>query len=108
MATTKASSSGPVTPKKRLTPFENTVRELMFASGGRCAICKVSLFGPSGGWIGTIAHIVAAEDGGPRGDPKMNPEDRRKADNLMLLCATHGREVDDRQTGESRFPVQAL
>ncbi|MRK00950.1 hypothetical protein GEV27_05385 [Aeromicrobium sp. S22] len=96
--------------KQRLAIKTNVMRELMFASGGRCAMtnCGLSLISPSGGWVGTVAHIVAAEPGGPRGAGTMSAEDRRKGDNLILMCGTHGREVDDRDTGESEFPIDLL
>lgn len=114
MATSKgplANKASMSTSKKhRLLIKTNVMRELMFASGGRCAMtdCGLSLLSPSGGWVGTVAHIVAAEPGGPRGAESMSPEERRGFDNLILMCATHGREVDDPDTGEARFPIEAL
>lgn len=96
--------------KKRLTVPAQQMRELMFASGGYCSMrhCQRPLTGPSGGWIGTVAHIVAAEDGGPRSDPAVTPQERCQASNLMLMCANHGREVDDKHTGEQKYPVARL
>ena len=69
----------------------------MFASGGRCAMtdCGLSLLSPSGGWVGTVAHIVAAEPGGPRGAESMSPEERRgfveeaKASGLVARFIEH-------------------
>lgn len=102
-------------PKKvavvtRLPIKDKTMRELMFASGGRCAMtdCGLPLISASGGWIGTVAHIVGAEPGGPRGKSGKTPEQRREFQNLVLMCATHGREVDAPETGEKRFPVAML
>lgn len=96
--------------KTRQTIKVQAMRELMFGSGGRCAMtdCGLSLTSPSGGWIGTIAHIVGAEQDGPRGHSQMTPEERAAADNLMLMCATHGREVDATDTGEMNYPVDRL
>ena len=37
----------------------------------------------------------------------MPVEERRHYNNLLLLCADHGRDVDDRQTGAAAFPVKA-
>lgn len=92
--------------KKRLDPTPTTLRSLYIASGGMCEMqgCNKRLTQPTGAWIGTVAHIVSAEDNGPRADKSMSPEARRAAANLMLLCADHGREVDDSQTGERLFP----
>ena len=70
--------------------------------------CGLPLISPSGGWIGTVAHIVGAEQNGPRGADSMSPEDRRSFDNLILMCATHGREVDSPDTGERNFPVDKI
>jgi hypothetical protein len=96
--------------KKRLDPTPSTLRSLYIASGGICEMqdCNKRLTQPTGAWIGTVAHIVSAEDNGPRADKKMLPEERRKASNLMLLCADHGREVDDRETGEKLYPRMRL
>ena len=38
--------------------------------------------------VGQIAHIYAASDEGPRGDPGLSDEQRNHADNLLLLCPT--------------------
>jgi len=94
----------------RLPVRVTTMRRLLLLSGGICAMpeCKKRLVEPSGGWIGTIAHIIAAEDDGPRADREMPPEKRRAFENLLLLCANHGRLVDDNETGERDFPVARL
>jgi hypothetical protein len=96
--------------KKRLDPTDTTLRSLYIASGGICEMqdCNKRLTQPSGAWIGTVAHIVSAEDNGPRADKSMDPKDRRAASNLMLLCADHGREVDDLRTGEKLYPRERL
>lgn len=97
--------------KVRLDVTPSTLRLLMFASGGYCAMepCEnPALIQPSQGYIGTVSHIVAAEDGGPRSDPSMSPYDKRAFDNLMLLCANHGREIDDSTFGETKFPIARL
>jgi hypothetical protein len=92
--------------QKRLDPTHTTLRGLYIASGGVCEMldCGKRLNMPTGAWIGTVAHIVSAEDNGPRADEDMPPEERRQAPNLMLLCADHGREVDDPGTGERLYP----
>lgn len=41
-----------------------------------------------------IAHIAAAEPGGPRFDASMTDEQRRSIDNLILLCQAHHNLVD--------------
>lgn len=96
--------------KTRVTVKTQTMRELMFASGGRCAMidCGLSLTSPTGGWIGTVAHIVGAEADGPRGNSPLTPTQRAAVGNLILMCATHGREVDAPDTGEANFSVELL
>jgi hypothetical protein len=95
---------------KRLDPTPSTLRQLYLASGGFCAMsdCKKHLIDNKGTWIGTVSHIVSAEDGGPRADPNMSPNERRAFQNLVLLCANHGREVDDKKTGETIYPRSRL
>jgi hypothetical protein len=39
---------------------------------------------------------VASSDDGPRGDHRVDPDDRDLFDNLILLCAEHHKLVDDR------------
>lgn len=96
--------------KKRLDPTPTTLRKLYLASGGVCAMpgCDKRLNKANGAWIGTVAHIVSAEDNGPRADPSMSAEEKRAFSNLMLLCADHGRWIDDRETGERDFPRAKL
>jgi SMODS-associated and fused to various effectors sensor domain len=47
-----------------------------------------------------IAHIVADEPGGPRGDPVRSKLLKRDISNLMLLCDKHHRLVDREQLVE--------
>jgi len=45
--------------------------------------------------IGEECHIIAREDEGPRGDATFPVEKRDKYDNLILLCNTHHKLIDD-------------
>lgn len=70
-------------------------------AAGRCqyAGCNASLIGDliSGnehGKFGFIAHIVAEEPGGPRGDPIRSLELADHPANLMLLCHPHHKLID--------------
>ena len=103
-----ATSSGK--SKTRLRIKTQTMRELMLASGGRCAMtdCGLPLTSATGGWIGTVAHIVGAEKDAPRGSGPESPTERASFENLILMCATHGREVDAPDTGEANFPIDRL
>lgn len=73
-------------------------------SGNMCAFpdCKKTLVidetltdDPS--VIGEEAHIVAQKEEGPRGKSSLMPEQRDKYDNLILLCNTHHKIVDDQE-----------
>lgn len=62
--------------------FPNCTREILtFASGEPLVDVQ-------------IAHIAAAERGGPRFDSSMTDEERRSIDNLILLCQAHHNLVD--------------
>lgn len=76
-------------------------------SGNQCAFegCTQPLITKSGGFVGRIAHIHAAADGGPRAVRTLTAEQRRDQENLMLLCATHAAEIDD---VPGNFPVEVL
>jgi hypothetical protein len=53
-----------------------------------------------------IAHIAAAEPGGPRFDASMTDEQRRSIDNLILLCQAHHNLVD--KVRPEDFPADEL
>lgn len=44
--------------------------------------------------VGEIAHIIAHSSQGPRADPMLPERERKRYDNLILLCATHHALVD--------------
>lgn len=45
--------------------------------------------------IGEECHIVAESPDGPRGDSPLTSEQRDKYGNLILLCSTHHKNIDD-------------
>lgn len=55
--------------------------------------------------VGDMAHIVAEEERGPRGDSPLTEEQRNKYNNLILLCKIHHKLVDDQPT---HYSVDAL
>ena len=83
-------------PVERLDPTQSTIKKLFAYSGNQCAIpdCQEQLVDASGAMLGKIAHICAAEKGGPRFDSKMSNEDRRSFDNLLLVCGKHHDIID--------------
>jgi len=44
--------------------------------------------------LGIMAHIYAAADNGPRGDPNMSTAERNSAGNLIVFCPTHHDLID--------------
>ena len=79
-------------------------------SGNKCAICKIDLVeditetdDPS--ILGEEAHIVAREEGGPRGKSELAAEQRDKYSNLILLCQKHHKIIDDIP---NEYPVETL
>lgn len=96
-------------PKERLDPTPSTVKKLFAYSGNQCAIpdCKEQLVDASGAMVGKIAHIHAAEKGGPRFDPTMSPEARRAFENLLLVCGKH-HDIIDYQPNVKAYAAEIL
>ncbi|MBV8298956.1 MAG: HNH endonuclease [Candidatus Eremiobacteraeota bacterium] len=81
--------------------LEKDVKLLWGFAANRCAIpeCRRILaqnpaVGGGGFTIGEMAHIVAEQPGGPRGDSALSDRQRNSYSNLILLCPTHHRIVD--------------
>lgn len=91
---------------KRLKPTSNVVRELYLKSGNQCAFpeCHNVMVDVDGNFIGHICHIEAAEAGGERFNANMTNEDRRRFDNLMLMCYEHHVVTDN----VAKYPVTVL
>lgn len=91
---------------KRLAPTLATLRHLFAHSGNVCAFdgCDHPLIDAHGNFVAELCHIEAAEPGGERFNPRMTNEDRRKRENLLLLCHRHHVETND----EARFPVGVM
>ena len=92
---------------KRLKPRTDTLRELYIFSGNKCAMpdCKNVLIDEYGTWIGEVAHIYAASDGGPRANTSLSQEERRGAKNLILLCRKCHKIIDD---NVEQYPAEKL
>lgn len=48
--------------------------------------------------IGEECHIIAREDGGPRGNPKLSKDRRDLYNNLVLMCRNHHKVIDDQES----------
>lgn len=92
----------------RLRPLSETLRKLLLLSGNRCAFtdCTAPLT-HKGVLIGELAHITAAEPGGPRYDATRDDEFRRSFANLFYLCRHH-HAIIDRHEFESEYTASIL
>jgi len=76
-------------------PTGKTIKRLFAVSGNRCAFpgCTATLV--TGNTVtAEICHIKAQSEGGPRYDPAQTDEERHGFDNLLLLCPSHHKVVD--------------
>ena len=91
---------------KRLTPLPEVLRELYLKSGNQCAFpgCNHLVINQEGVFVAQICHIEAAMPGGPRFNLNQTNEERRKFDNLLLLCHQHHKVTDD----EIKYSVERL
>ncbi|MGG4604633.1 HNH endonuclease signature motif containing protein [Paenalcaligenes sp. Me131] len=81
----------------------STVSKLFGLAAGRCSICKEPVV-KRRVKIGEMAHIIAKNTGGPRGDlPFIGRRD--DYENLILLCPNHHTEVDN---DEANYPPEKL
>jgi hypothetical protein len=82
-----------------MPPTSTTNRAVWVKAGGRCAICRETLYieGILPGlnhFVGEVAHIVAEQVDGPRGLSTLNLQERNAEENLILLCQKHHTIVD--------------
>ncbi len=83
----------------KANPDTNTQRRLFAASGGYCQNpgCNQALFVEADSTkvsVAEMAHIFAAQDDGPRANPKLTEGERGAFANLILLCANCHTMVD--------------
>lgn len=78
-------------------PTPSTQKHVLSASGNECAFpgCTRLIFDlQHETLIGTIAHIRARSENGPRFDRTQTEEENRSFGNLIALCAEHSKIVD--------------
>lgn len=75
-------------------------------SGNVCAFpnCFHPIINSDGVYVAELCHIEAAQEGGQRFNAKQSNEDRRKFENLLLMCHRHHKETDD----EEKYTVEKL
>lgn len=86
-------------PRGAASPDAHTQRRLFAASAGYCQNpgCANELFVDASGasiHIAEMAHVFAANDGGPRARPNLSTEERGVFENLVMLCANCHTKVD--------------
>jgi len=79
---------------------DKTRKVLWGRSGNRCAICKSELVIDSTGEddesvIADECHIISSKPYGPRHDPSYSSDKLDSFENMLLLCRTHHKMVDD-------------
>lgn len=96
--------------RKRDNISEKTKIQLWILSGGRCQYCNKPLWRDDLTMADMntayIAHIVAADPNGPRGDAILSPKLAKELSNLMLMCDEHHRLIDVERVNE--HPVDLL
>ena len=82
-------------------PQAQTVQLLCAKAAGRCEfegcgkILYEEILTRKGIRDSVVAHIVASSPDGPRGDPNRSHALSAEISNLMLLCPTHHKLIDD-------------
>ncbi len=78
-------------------PSEQVIKRLFALSGNRCAYpgCQLPIVEAAGTVIGEICHIHARSPGGSRYAATQSASQRNGFDNLLLLCRSHHKVIDD-------------
>ena len=92
------------------SPDAQTQRRLFAASAGYCQNpgCSNELFVDAAGktiHIAEMAHVFAANNGGPRARPALSKAERGAFENLIMLCANCHTKVDK---APDAFPIEMM
>jgi hypothetical protein len=92
------------------SPDAHTQRRLFASSAGYCQnpACANELFVDAAGksiHVAEMAHVFAANDGGPRAKPQLTEAERGAFENLIVLCANCHTMVDK---APDAFPDQTM
>lgn len=93
-------------PRGKAAPDEHTKLRLFSATGGYCQNpgCERPLFLDTGSkriHIAEMAHVIAANNDGPRAKPELSEHERGMFENLILLCSACHTMIDK---AEADFP----
>ena len=89
-------------------PRDKTVKRLFAVAGNRCAFPKCQnpiVDAESGSIVIEICHIKGEKITSARHDESQTPEERHGFENLILLCGTHHKVIDD---DEDTYTVERL
>lgn len=89
---------------------QSDLKRLFVLSGCECAnpFCNNKLIAKDyTSILGEICHIEAASPDGPRYNPNQTDDERRGFDNLILLCESCHKIIDNK-TNERQYPVELL
>jgi hypothetical protein len=90
-------------------PTTTTQKHVLAASGNECTFpaCSRLIFDLTHETlIGTIAHIRARSENGPRFDPVQSEDENRAFGNLVAMCAEHSKIIDGPKWSD--FSVETL
>ncbi|MBC8638309.1 hypothetical protein IAG25_15925 [Caballeronia sp. EK] len=93
------SNSHSDSPRPLSAPRLSTVKRLFAVSMNRCAFpgCSTPVIDPATQTVlGEICHIHAQSEGGPRFNEGLSPEQIHDFENLILMCGTHHKLVDEK------------
>ena len=92
-----------------MTISDKTRKLLWGRSGNRCAYCRQELVMPgktdNDSIVGDECHIIAKRETGPRNNSSVSDEEVDSYNNLILLCKTHHKMVDDQPI---EYSIQVL
>jgi HNH endonuclease len=81
--------------------ISDKTRKLLWGkSGNRCTICRRELVIQTTNMddesiVGDECHIISGQYSGPRHDPAFPSHLINEAENLLLLCKVHHKQIDD-------------
>jgi hypothetical protein len=90
--------------------LQKDIKLLWGRAANRCSICRLELAQDKASAsesfpLGEQAHIVAREPDGPRGHSVLSDSERDSYYNLILLCPTHHRIIDE---NVEDYPIEKL
>jgi hypothetical protein len=92
-------------------PSEKTIKRLFATYGNQCAFPKCStplVDTRSGTVLGEICHIKGRKPGAARYDSTQTDEERHDFENLIMLCGTHHKFIDDDEVAYTVERLQEL